>query len=184
MVRAQQAKGPLEFDTVEQGPAWPVGRVLKITGVERDGRGIDMTYEVRPPLSSLTDPPRAEARDDRGTHYRALARAIRLAGSQRRTTTVGSFPWLLPKPCASLLRVRMTWSQDLTSLWQLSAHEVRIRLSPATRRRLYESDRRPRAPAASRSTQQTSASPSHTFTKPVYAKRASARVLYASLSLI
>jgi hypothetical protein len=23
-------QGPLEFDTVEEGPAWPVGRVLKI----------------------------------------------------------------------------------------------------------------------------------------------------------
>jgi hypothetical protein len=45
------------------------------TGVERDGRGIDMTSEVRPPLSSLTDLPRVEAPDDRGKHYRALAGA-------------------------------------------------------------------------------------------------------------
>jgi hypothetical protein len=86
----------------------------QITGVESDGRR-NMTHKVRPPLSSLTHSPRVEARDDRGKHYRALARAIRLAGSQRRTTTVCSFASPLPQPHVSLLRVRVTWSQDSTS---------------------------------------------------------------------
>jgi hypothetical protein len=48
---------PLDFDVVERDPALPAGHSLTITGVERDGRGIRITYEIRPPLSPRPRPP-------------------------------------------------------------------------------------------------------------------------------
>jgi len=119
---------PLDFEVVEREPALPVGHALTIAGVERDGRGIRITYEIRPPLSSLADHPRVEARDDCDAQYRGLGGAIGLAGSQDRTTTLGSFTVPLPQPHASLLRVRMSWSEDATELWLGPAHELRITL--------------------------------------------------------
>jgi hypothetical protein len=119
---------PLDFVVVERDPALPVGHALTITGVEREGRGIRITYEIRPPISSLADPPRVEARDDTDLEYGGLGQSIGLAGSQVRTITLGSFTLPLPQPHASLLRVRMSWSRDSTSLWGRPAYEVRITL--------------------------------------------------------
>ena len=120
---------PLDFEVVEREPALPVGHALTITGVERDGRGIRITYEIRPPLSPLlADPPRVEARDDTDQEYRGLGQSIGLAGSPDRTITLGSFTVPLSQPHASLLRVRMSWSKDSTSLWRGPAHELRITL--------------------------------------------------------
>jgi hypothetical protein len=119
---------PLDFEVVERAPALPVGHSLMITGVERDGRGIRITYEIRPPLSSLAQRPRVEARDDWGHEYRHLGEVLGLAGSQDRTTTIGAFELPFPQPRASLLRVRVSWSKDSTSLGQGPAHELRITL--------------------------------------------------------
>ncbi|HEY6396363.1 MAG TPA: hypothetical protein VIX82_02800 [Solirubrobacteraceae bacterium] len=118
---------PLAFETVEQEPGLPVGHSLTVTGVERDGRGISITYEIRPPLASLRDRPRVEARDDCDQQYRRLGETIGLAGSRDRMITLGSFAVPLPQPHASL-RVRMSWSHDFTSLWERPAHELRIAL--------------------------------------------------------
>jgi hypothetical protein len=119
---------PLGFEVVEREPALPVGHTLTITGVERDGRGIRVTYEIRPPLSSLAGPSRIGARDDCDQEYRGLGASIGLAGSHERTITLGSFTVPLPQPRASVVRVRMSWSDDSTSLWQGPAHELRITL--------------------------------------------------------
>ena len=119
---------PLDFDVVERDPALPAGHSLTITGVERDGRGIRITYEIRPPLSPRPRPPRVETRDDCDQQSGGLGGSIGLAGSKDRTITLGSFTVPLPQQHASLLRVRMSWSQDFTSLWESPAHELQIRL--------------------------------------------------------
>ena len=119
---------PLVFEVVESKPGLPVGHLLTITGVEREPRGIRITYEIRPPLPSPADRPRVEARDDCGQEYRSLGQSIGLAGSRDRTITLGSFVVPLPQPQASLLRVRMIWSHGSTSLWERPAHELRITL--------------------------------------------------------
>lgn len=119
---------PLDFEVVEREPALPVGHSLMITGVERGGRGVRITYQIRPPLPSLTDPPRIEARDDGDQEYRGFGGSIGLAGSQGRRITLGSFTVPLLQPRASLLRVRVSWLKDSRSLWQGPAHELRITL--------------------------------------------------------
>jgi hypothetical protein len=118
---------PLDFEVVEAKPGLPVGHLLTITGVEREARGIRVTYEIRPPLPSSADRPRVEARDDCGEEYR-FGQSIGLAASRDRTITRGSFVVPLPQPQASLLRVRMSWSHGPTSLWERAAHELRITL--------------------------------------------------------
>jgi hypothetical protein len=117
---------PLEFESVEREPGLPLGHSLAITGVDRDGRGIRITYEVRPPLPSLGHRPRVEARDDRDREYRHLGQSFGVAGSIGRTATVGAFTLPCPRQHGSLLRVRMSWSRDTTSLWERPAHELRI----------------------------------------------------------
>jgi hypothetical protein len=119
---------PLDFDVVEGDPALPAGHSLTITGVERDGRGIRITYKIRPPLSPRPRPPRVETRDDCDQQSGGLGGSIGLAGSTDRAITLGSFTVPLPRQHASLLRVRMSWSQDLTSVWERPAHELQIRL--------------------------------------------------------
>jgi hypothetical protein len=119
---------PLDFDVFERDPALPAGHSLTITGVERDGRGIRVRYEIRPPLSPRPRPPRVETRDDRDQQSGGLGGSIGLAGSKDRTITLGSFTVPLSQQHASLLRVRMSWSQDFTSLWESPAHELQIRL--------------------------------------------------------
>ena len=119
---------PLDFEVVEREPALPVGHALTITGVERDGRGVRITYEIRPPISSPPSPPHVEARDDTDQEYAGLGQSIGLAGSQDRMITLGSFTVPVPQQHASLLRVRMSWSKDSRSLWQRRAHELRITL--------------------------------------------------------
>lgn len=114
------------FETVEQEPALPLGHSLTITGVGRDGGGIRITYEIRPPLASLADRPRVGARDDCGQEYRRLGESLGLAGSKGRTATIGAFTMPLPQQHASLLRVPVSWSHDSTSVWESSAHELRI----------------------------------------------------------
>lgn len=119
---------PLDFEAVEREPGLPVGHALTITGVERDGRGIRITYEIQPPLSPRPRPPRVETRDDCDQQSGGLGGSIGLAGSNGRTITLGSFMVPPPQPPASLLRVRMSWSKDSPSLWQGPAHELRITL--------------------------------------------------------
>ena len=114
----------LDFEIGEQEPALPVGHSLTITGVERDGHGIRIRYEIRPPLSPEADGPRAEARDDCEVEYANLGGALGLEEPVDRTTGVLTMP--LPQPRASQLRVRMRWSQDSTSLWEGPAYEVKI----------------------------------------------------------
>ena len=105
----------------------PVGHLLTITGVEREARGIRITYQIRPPLPAPADRPRVEARDGCDQEYRRFGQSIGLAGSRDRTITLGSFVVPLPQPHASLLRVRMSWHGS-TSLWERPAHELRITL--------------------------------------------------------
>jgi hypothetical protein len=119
---------PLDFEVVEPEPGLPVGHLLTITGVEREPRGIRITYEIRPPLASPMDRPRVEARDDCEREYRRFGQSIGLAGSRDRTITLGSFVVPLLRPHASLLRVRMSWSHGSSSLWECAAHELRIKL--------------------------------------------------------
>jgi hypothetical protein len=119
---------PRAFDVVERDPALPAGHSVTITGVERDGRGIRITYEIRPPLSPRPRPPRVETRDDCDQQSGGFGGSIGLAGSKDRTITLGSFTVPLPQQHASLLRVRMSWSEDFTSLWERPAHELQIRL--------------------------------------------------------
>ena len=118
---------PLYFEVVEREPGLPVGHLLTITHVEREPRGIRITYEIRPPLPWPADRPRVEARDDCDQEYR-FGQSLGLAGSRDRTITLGSFAVPLPQPHASLLRVRMSWSHVSTSLWERPAHELQITL--------------------------------------------------------
>lgn len=119
---------PLDFEIVEPAAGLPVGHLLTITGVEREPRGIRITYEIRPPLPPLADRPRVEARDDCDQEYSRFGQSMGLAGSRDRTITLGSFVVPLPQPRASLLRVRMSWSHGSLSLWERAAHELRITL--------------------------------------------------------
>jgi hypothetical protein len=117
---------PLDFETVEQEPALPVGHSLTITGVERDDHGIHITYTIHPPLSPRAGGPRGEARDDCDREYANLGSFVGLAEPVDRTT--GGLMMPLPQQHASLLRVRISWSRDSTSLWERPAHELRITL--------------------------------------------------------
>jgi hypothetical protein len=117
----------LEFEVVENDPALPVGYAVTITGVERAGRGIVITYEIRPALDLPIRPPTAEARDDSGREYRALGGSIGVAG-RRHTVTLGQYTVPVPPPQATILSVRMSWSKASSSLWEGPAHELRISL--------------------------------------------------------
>ena len=119
---------PLDFEVVECEPALPDGYSLTITGVQRDGLGIHVTYEIQPPLPSPAEPPRVEARDDRAQEYRDLGGAIGLAGPPDHTITRGflTFPDLPAQ--ASQLHVHMSWSASFPSLRQGPACELRIAL--------------------------------------------------------
>jgi hypothetical protein len=119
---------PLDFEVVEQESGLPVEYLLMITGVEREARGIRITYRVRPPLPSRADRPRVEGRDDRDQEYRRFGHSIGLAGSRDLTITLRSFVVPLPQPHASLLRVRISWSKGSALLWECPAHELRITL--------------------------------------------------------
>lgn len=117
----------LAFEIVAHEPALPIGHSLTITGVERDGRGIRITYMIRPPVSRQVGVPRAVARDDLDREYANNGGGfIGLAEPVDRTT--GGFTMPLPQPDARLLRLRMSWSQDFTSLWERPAHELQITL--------------------------------------------------------
>jgi hypothetical protein len=117
---------PLDFEIAEPEPGLPLGHSLTITGVERDDHGIHIKYTVRPPLPPPARPPRAEARDDCDGEYRDLGGFAGLAKPRDRTT--GGLTMPVPQAHASLLRVRMSWSQDSTSLWGRPAHELQIAL--------------------------------------------------------
>jgi hypothetical protein len=119
---------PLDFEVVENEPALPGGHALTITGVERAGRNIRVTYEIRPPLPFPTRRPRAEARDDTNREYRGFPASIGVGASRGRTVTVGALTVPVPESHASLVRLRMSWSKDSTSLWAGPAHESRISL--------------------------------------------------------
>ena len=116
----------LASEIVEEEPASPLGHSLTITTVERDGEGIRIRYTIRPPLSPQAGLPRAEARDDRGHEYSNGGGFSGLTEPRDRTT--GGLTMPLPDQHASLLRVRMSWSKDTTSLWDRPAHELRITL--------------------------------------------------------
>jgi hypothetical protein len=117
---------PLDFETVEQAPALPAGHSLVITSVDRGDDGIRIRYTIRPPLPPHAGRPRGEARDDCANEYRDLGGAVGLAEPTDRATGVLTMPF--PHPRASLLRVRMSWGKDATSLWECPAHELRITL--------------------------------------------------------
>jgi hypothetical protein len=128
---------PLDFEVLEPEHGLPVahpvhglpdGHSLAITAVQREARGIRVTYEIRPPLPSPPDPPHIEARDDCDQDYRGFGQSIGLAGSRDSTITLGSFVLPLPQPHASLLRVRISWSPGSPSPWESPAHELRITL--------------------------------------------------------
>ena len=117
----------LDFKTVEHEPALPVGHSLTITGVKLDGRGIHIMYTIRPSVSREVGVPRAVARDDLDREYANNGGGfIGLAKPEDRAT--GGFTMPLPQPDARLLRLRMSWSQDFTSLWKRAAHELQITL--------------------------------------------------------
>jgi len=118
----------LDFEVVATDPELPAGHALTVTGVERGGRGIRVTYEIRPPLPSRRRLPSVEARDDCDNTYRGLGGSIGLAGSLQRTMTLGSFEVPVPPPDAALLRVRMSWSARARSLWDGPAYELRVTL--------------------------------------------------------
>jgi hypothetical protein len=119
---------PLKFEVVEREPGLPGHRALTITAVERAACGIRITYEIRPPLGLLTSRLRVEARDDCDQAYSSLGASLGLAGWEGRTVSIGSFGLPIPEEHASLLRVRMSWSRDPTSLWERPGHEMRITL--------------------------------------------------------
>ena len=116
----------LEFETVEHEPALPAGHSLTITGVERDGRGVRITFEIRPPAPRQVDLPRAAARDDLDREYAHMGGGF--IGLAKDRVTGGGLTMPLPEPDARLLRLRMSWSKDFTSLWEHSALELRIAL--------------------------------------------------------
>ena len=126
--RERSKPAQLDFEAVEQQPGLPAGHSLTVTGVERQALGIRITYEIFPPLLSLVSRPRVEARDDRDQDYFGLAEFLGLAGSEDRTTMIGGLTLPLPQGDTSLLRVRMSWAEGATSLWERPAHELRIAL--------------------------------------------------------
>jgi hypothetical protein len=116
----------LEFEIVEREPALPSGHLLTITGVERDGHGIQIRYTVEPRLPEQAGVPRAEGRDDRGNAYQDIGGLAGIAGPADRTTGALTMPY--PQPRAEWLLVRMSFSQDDGSLWGRPAYELRITL--------------------------------------------------------
>lgn len=124
--RERSRQVPLDFETVERQPGLPAGHSLTITGVERNDYGIRIRYAIHPPLPPYAATPRGEGRDDRHHEYANLGVSSGIAAAGDRTT--GSVTMPLPHPHASLLRVRLSWSPDPTSPWELPAHEVRITL--------------------------------------------------------
>jgi hypothetical protein len=117
----------LAFETVEREPSLQVGHSLTITGVERDSHGIRIRYTIRPPLSAQAAGPRGEARDDCDYAYDDLGGGAFGRGEPvDRTTGVLTMP--LPQPRASLLHVRISWSQDSRSPWERPAYELLITL--------------------------------------------------------
>ena len=116
----------LDFETVEHEPALPAGHSLTITGVERDRRGVRITFGVRPPAPRQVDLPRAVARDDLDREYAHNGGGF--IGLAKDRMTGGGFTMPLPQPEARLLRLRMSWSKDFTSLWKRPALELRIAL--------------------------------------------------------
>ena len=115
---------PLDYETVEQEPALPAGHSLTITGVERDDHGIRIRYTIRPPLPLHAGGPRGEARADYNHEYINLGSTVGLAEPVDRTTGALTMP--LQQQDASLLRVRIGWSQGSTSLWKRPTHEVQV----------------------------------------------------------
>lgn len=117
---------PLKFESLERTAQMPVGHALTIMGVERGDYGILISYTIHPPLSPQVGRPRGEARDDRGDEYADIGSVVGRAEPSDRSTGVLTMP--LPHPSASLLRVRMNWSQDSPSLRGRLEHELRITL--------------------------------------------------------
>lgn len=117
---------PLEFEVVEDEPGSQPGRSLTIASVARDDHGLRIAYAVRPRLSWQGPAPRVQARDDRARAYQPLGGFFGFRRSQERTCGVITLPG--PQQHASLLRVRLSWSKDPTSLWERPAFELRIPL--------------------------------------------------------
>jgi hypothetical protein len=116
----------LDFGIVERELALPPGHSVTITGVERDGRGVRIAYEIRPSASRQVDLPRAVARDDLDREYACNGGGF--IGVIDDRVTGGGFTMPLPGPDARLLRLRMSWSKEFTSLWERPALELRIAL--------------------------------------------------------
>jgi hypothetical protein len=124
--RERSTPVPLQFEVVEDEPGLPAGHSLTITGVERLLDAIRIRYTVRPPLPPHARGPHARASDEAGHEYVSLGGFAGIATPADRTT--GGFTLPLPAQQASLLRVRISWSEDPTSLWERQAHELRIAL--------------------------------------------------------
>jgi hypothetical protein len=114
----------LVFEVIESRGGASVTDGVMITAVERDERGIRVTYDAVPPLGFGSRGPRGEARDDLGNDHDGLAGHFRRAlGGWRGGLTVR-----LPPPAATVLRVRITWDASCSSIWEGPAHEVRVSL--------------------------------------------------------
>jgi hypothetical protein len=121
---------PLQFETTEQNSGLPPGHQFTITGVGRDDYGIRIKYTLTPPPPSYPPAgptPYAEGRDDRDHDYEELEGRARLAEAEDHIEGVITMP--LPEPDASVLHVRIRWSQDPPlRLRDRPAHELRIKL--------------------------------------------------------
>lgn len=128
--RADRARAlPLFFETVEDQPALPAGHSLTITGVEREPYSIRISYAVHPPLPPDAGGPHTEARDESGHTYDPLGGGLALAHPVDHTK--GFLTLHLPPPNASVLHVRMSWSQEAQPLSERPAYELRITLQAA-----------------------------------------------------
>jgi hypothetical protein len=115
---------------------WVVGGVFRDRGnLRRERRNEKSRFDAKR-LSHFATRPKAravhrrrvEARDDCDHVYGRLAHSSGVAGLRGHTVTIGAFSMPLPQPEAALLRVRMSWSKDSSSLWEVPAHEFRIAL--------------------------------------------------------
>jgi hypothetical protein len=98
---------------------------VTITSVERDDLGIRVTYDSVPPDRFGTHGPRGEAKDDLGNDYNGLGGHFGLARGAWR----GGLTMPLPPAAATMLRIRIAWDAPCSSIWERSAHEVRVSLA-------------------------------------------------------
>ncbi|MEA2495267.1 MAG: hypothetical protein QOJ29_3178 [Thermoleophilaceae bacterium] len=116
----------LAFEVTEDRGAPVDGHNLSITSVVRDDYGIRVNYEIVPPLVSAVFGPGGVAADDLGNRYEDAGGTFGLDPDRGRTDGALTMP--LPAFGASRLVVRFRWD-ELDSLWEGRAHELRIALT-------------------------------------------------------